>query len=77
MILNEKQIQSYGVNFSFSSWCCCCIGFYLLGLSGENMSKWIVTLILSIAFVVLGIIGIINYKSNKLITIYHSGVEYD
>ena len=41
------------------------------------MSKWIVTLILSIAFVVLGIIGIINYKSNKLITIYHSGVEYD
>ena len=39
--------------------------FVVLGLSGENMSKWIVTLILSIAFVVLGIIGIIDYKSNK------------
>ena len=53
------------------------LAFIILGSSGENMSKWIVTLILSIAFVVLGIIGIINYKSNKLITIYHSGVEYD
>lgn len=41
------------------------LAFVLLGSSGENMSKWIVTLILSIAFVVLGIIGIIDYKSNK------------
>ncbi len=41
------------------------LAFVILGSSGENMSKWIVTLILSIAFVVLGIIGIIDYKSNK------------
>ena len=41
------------------------LAFVVLGASGENMSKWIVTLILSIAFVVLGIIGIIGYKSNK------------
>ena len=41
------------------------LAFVVLGSSGENMSKWIVTLILSIAFVVLGIIGIIDYKSNK------------
>ena len=41
------------------------LAFIILGSSGENMSKWIVTLILSIAFVVLGIIGIIDYKSNK------------
>ena len=41
------------------------LAFVILGSSGESMSKWIVTLILSIAFVVLGIIGIIDYKSNK------------
>ena len=41
------------------------LSFVILGSGGENMSKWIVTFILSIAFVVLGIIGIIDYKSNK------------
>ena len=39
--------------------------FFVLGLSGENMLKWIVTLILSVAYVVLGIIGIVDYKSKK------------
>ncbi len=39
--------------------------FALLAFGGENMAKWIVTLILSIAFVVLGIIGIIDYKSKR------------
>ena len=41
------------------------ISFAILALGGENMAKWVVTLILSVAFVVLGIIGIIDYKSNK------------
>ena len=41
------------------------LAFVILGSSEENMSKWIVTLILSIAFVVLGMIGIINCHSNK------------
>lgn len=41
------------------------ISFAILGLGGENMAKWVVTLILSVTFVVLGIIGIIDYKSNK------------
>ena len=39
--------------------------FLILGFSGENMAKWTGTLILSIAFVVFGVIGIIDYKSNK------------
>ena len=39
--------------------------FVILIFSGENMARWIVTLVLSIAFVFLGIIGIIDYKSNK------------
>ena len=41
------------------------LSFAILGFSGENMTKWIVTLILAIAFIVLGIIGIVDYKSNK------------
>ena len=41
------------------------ISFAILGFSGENMTKWIVTLILAIAYVVLGIIGIIDYRANK------------
>ncbi len=34
--------------------------FAVLGISGENMTKWAVTLILAAAYVVLGIIGIID-----------------
>ena len=41
------------------------LAFLVLNSGGENMSKWIVTLFLSMAFGVLGVIGIINYKSNK------------
>ena len=38
------------------------IAFIIVGISDENITKWIITLILSIAFVILGIIGIIDYK---------------
>jgi len=41
------------------------ISFAILGFCGEDMGKWIVTLILAIAFVVIGIIGICDYKSAK------------
>lgn len=36
--------------------------FVIIASSGENVTRWIVTLILSIAFVVVGIVGIIDYK---------------
>lgn len=39
--------------------------FIVAGLSGENMIKWTITLILAIAFVILGVIGITGYKSNR------------
>lgn len=39
--------------------------FMISALNGENMTKWIITLILAVAYVVLGIIGIANYKSRK------------
>ena len=41
------------------------ISFVMLVISGENMTRWIVTLLLAIAFVVIGIMGIIDYKSSK------------
>ncbi len=41
------------------------VSFVILGFGGENMAKWIVTLILSGVYVVLGIIGIIEYRSKK------------
>ncbi len=39
--------------------------FIISALNGGNMTKWIITLILAVAYVVLGIIGIANYKSRK------------
>ena len=39
--------------------------FVVLGLSGEDIVKWIITLVLAVAYVVLGVIGIVEYKSNK------------
>ena len=41
------------------------ISFIILAMTGENMARWIVTLLLAIAFVVIGIMRIIDYKSNK------------
>lgn len=36
--------------------------FVVLAANGESMGRWIVTLMLAIAFAVLGVIGIFNYK---------------
>ena len=41
------------------------IAFIIIAQGGENITRWIVTLILAIAFVVLGVIGIIDYKTQK------------
>ena len=41
------------------------IAFIFVSVSGEPLGKWIITLIVSIAFVVMGIINIINYVKLK------------
>lgn len=41
------------------------VAFVVIALSGENMTKWIITLILSIAFVIMGILGIVESKSSR------------
>jgi uncharacterized membrane protein HdeD (DUF308 family) len=39
--------------------------FFVVYFSDEPIGKWIVTLILSIAFAVFGVMGILDYKSKK------------
>lgn len=39
--------------------------FIILLINGEDISRWIITLLLAVAFVIIGIIGIIDYKSKK------------
>ena len=41
------------------------VAYVILAFGGENMTRWIVTLVLAVGFVVLGIIGIIDYKSER------------
>ena len=41
------------------------IAFIILAINGEIMTKWIITLLLAIAFIIIGIIGIVDYKSQK------------
>ena len=39
--------------------------FAVLRTGGENMTKWIITLALAVAYVVLGIVGVVEYRSKK------------
>ena len=42
------------------------IAYIIIATSGEPLGKWTITLILAIAFVVMGVINTIDYvKSNK------------
>ena len=41
------------------------VAFAIVGFGGESVAKWIVTLLLSIAFVVLGVVGIVDYTSKR------------
>lgn len=41
------------------------VAFLIPSFNDEELTRWIITLILAIAFMVLGFIGIIDYKKNK------------
>ena len=41
------------------------VTFLILGFNDEELTKWVITLILAITFMVLGFIGVIDYKKNK------------
>ena len=40
------------------------ISFIILAFNGEDITRWIVTLILSVIFVIMGVLGIIDYRKN-------------
>ena len=61
----ESKLDLMGAIFQLVVGILAVLSFVVLWLDGEDMTKWIVTLILSVAFVVLGIIGIVQYKSDK------------
>lgn len=48
-----------------------CIGivavaaYVVIALGGEPLGKWTVTLILAIAYIIMGVIGIINWKKER------------
>lgn len=41
------------------------IAFVILMINGEVVTKWIITFLLAVGFAIIGIIGIIDYKSKK------------
>ena len=41
------------------------IAYVVIAVSGEVLGKWTVTLLLAIAFVVIGVIGIIDWNKSK------------
>ena len=42
------------------------VSFVILMIAKENMTKWIITLLLAISFVIFGIIGIVDYMKNDI-----------
>ena len=41
------------------------VAYALIAASGETMGKWTVTLLLAIAYLVMGIAGLVNWIRNK------------
>ena len=41
------------------------IAYVVIAASGEPLGKWTITLILAIAFLIMGVIGIVDWKKSK------------
>ncbi|MBQ7088689.1 MAG: hypothetical protein IJN04_03510 [Clostridia bacterium] len=41
------------------------IAYVVIAVSGEALGKWTITLILAIAFLIKGVIGIVDWKKSK------------
>ena len=41
------------------------IAYIVIAASGESLGKWTITLLLAVAFVVIGVIGIADWKKSK------------
>lgn len=61
----KSKFQLFSSIFQLFIGICSIASFILLSSNEENMTKWIPTLILSIAFVILGIVGIVDFFKQK------------
>ena len=41
------------------------VSFIILWANGEVVTKWIITLVLAVVFVILGVVGVIDYISAR------------
>ena len=41
------------------------IAYVVIAVSGEPLGRWTITLLLAIAFVVIGVIGIVDWNKSK------------
>ena len=41
------------------------IAYIVIAASGEPLGRWTITLLLAVAFVVIGVIGIVDWKKSK------------
>ena len=60
MFLTDKEKDTYALKVYKSA-----DGLHWQDLGGEDLTKWIITLILAVAYVVLGIVGIADHISRK------------
>ncbi|MBR2302584.1 MAG: hypothetical protein IKA42_02140 [Clostridia bacterium] len=61
----KSKLQLFSSIFKLIIGIMAIIAFVIIGFGGENMVKWIVTLVLAIACIVMGIIGIVDYKKDR------------
>ena len=61
-----KKLNLFAVIFQIVVGIAAIIAYIVIAASGEPLGKWTITLLLAIAFVVMGAINTIDYvKSNK------------
>lgn len=60
-----KKRYLFAAIFQFVVGVVAIIAYVVIVASGEPLGKWIVTLLLAIAFVVIGVIGIADWKKSN------------
>ena len=41
------------------------VAYIIIAVSGEPLGKWTITLLLAIAFVVIGVVGLVDWQKSK------------
>ena len=61
----KNKFQLFSSIFQIFIGICAIISFIILSINEQHITRWIPSLILSIAFVILGVIGIIDFLKQK------------